>query len=61
MSTKNKPDRMYPIVTKCKDCGAEFTISVKEQMFAQEGKGYVLPKRCADCRSKRKEQTKYLV
>lgn len=52
---------MCPIITTCKDCGAEFAISVKEQVFASEGKGYVLPKRCHECRGKRKEQAKYLV
>lgn len=52
---------MSPIVAVCKDCGKEFTISVKEQLFAQENKGFVLPKRCRDCRAHRKEQTKHIV
>lgn len=58
---ENKPKRMYPITTICKDCGTEFVISVKEQLFAKEGKGFVLPKRCKDCRNKRKEQTKHII
>ena len=58
---KNVPDRMYPIVAVCKDCGAEFEISVREQLFAQEGKGFVLPKRCKDCRSGRKDRIKHIV
>ena len=58
---ENKPNRMHPIIETCKDCGAEFTILVKEQLFAQEGKGFVLPKRCPDCRNKRKEQSKHIV
>lgn len=61
MSMNNKPDRMYPITAVCKDCGTEFEISVKEQLFAQEDKGFVLPKRCKNCRDKRKEQSKHIV
>lgn len=37
----------------CKDCGNEFTITVSEQNF-YESKGLSLPKRCAECRAKRK-------
>lgn len=55
------PQKMYPITETCKDCGKEFTISVKEQLFAQEDKGFVLPKRCPECREKRKAKSKYLV
>lgn len=55
------PNRMYPITATCKDCGKEFTISVKEQLFAQEGKGFTLPKRCKDCRANRKAKSKHIV
>ena len=54
-------ERMYPITEVCKDCGMEFTISVKEQLFAQEGKGFTLPKRCPECRSIRKNNVKQIV
>ena len=52
---------MYPIVEVCKDCGKEFEISVKEQLFAKENKGFVLPKRCPNCRADRKDRTKHIV
>lgn len=58
---KNVPERMYPITATCKDCGEEFQISVKEQLFAQENKGFVLPKRCPNCRADRKDRTKHIV
>jgi predicted RNA-binding Zn-ribbon protein involved in translation (DUF1610 family) len=63
MENKNysKVKRMYPITAVCKDCGQEFTISVKEQLFAQENKGFNLPKRCPDCRNARKNITKQIV
>lgn len=67
METKNKfvnnkiPERMYPITAICKDCGAEFTISVKEQLFAQEDKGFTLPKRCKNCRDERKNKSKHII
>lgn len=49
-----------PIAATCKECGEEFEISVKEQVFAQEGKGYVLPKRCPKCRASRKNAVEHL-
>lgn len=61
MQNNNKPERMYPITVVCKDCGNEFQISVKEQLFAQENKGFVLPKRCPDCRAERKNSVKHIV
>ena len=61
MKEKNVPERMYPIDAVCKDCGKEFQISVKEQLFAQENKGFVLPKRCPDCRTNRKDRAKHIV
>ena len=60
-STNRQVERMYPITAECKDCGREFTISVKEQLFAQENKGFTLPKRCPDCRSERKNKNKQIV
>lgn len=66
MQNENKsinqiPERMYPIEAVCVDCGEKFTITVKEQLFAQENKGFVLPKRCKKCRNERKSRTKYIV
>lgn len=56
-----KVERMYPITEVCKDCGKEFTISVREQLFAKEGKGFTLPKRCPDCRNARKNSVKQII
>jgi len=40
----------------CKDCGAPFTFSVRDQQFYAE-KGFENePQRCRDCRSARKTQ-----
>jgi predicted RNA-binding Zn-ribbon protein involved in translation (DUF1610 family) len=55
------PERMHPITEICTDCGAEFIISVKEQLFAQEDKGFVLPKRCQKCRDDRRNKSKHIV
>ncbi len=41
---------------QCADCGATFTHSVEDQEFYQS-KGYTNePKRCPDCRQKRKSE-----
>lgn len=40
---------------KCKDCGREFYMDYKEVHFYQE-KGLSLPKRCKECREKRKNK-----
>ena len=40
----------------CKDCGAQFTFSVRDQQFYAE-KGFENePQRCRDCRNARKNQ-----
>ena len=42
---------------QCSDCGATFTHSVEDQEFYQS-KGYTNePKRCPDCRQKRKSES----
>jgi NAD-dependent SIR2 family protein deacetylase len=51
---------LQPIKSRCKDCGREFEITAEEQTFASENKGFVLPKRCSDCRAMRKAQNKKL-
>ncbi len=43
-----------PIQSACKDCGEDFVISVEEQKYFASI-GLVLPKRCKDCRKRRKE------
>lgn len=58
---KNSIQRMYPITAVCKDCGQEFEISVKEQLFAKEDKGFCLPKRCKNCREERKGKVKQII
>jgi uncharacterized OB-fold protein len=58
---KKSLERMYPITEICKDCGTEFTISVKEQLFAKEGRGFCLPKRCPNCREERKGKAKEII
>ena len=42
-----------PINAECCDCHGPFVISPGEQEF-YAGKGFVLPKRCPDCRRKKK-------
>src|ERR1051325_10105770 len=37
----------------CVDCGAQFTFTARDQAFYQE-RGYSAPRRCRDCRDKRK-------
>ena len=41
---------------KCKDCGQEFYMTYKEVHFYKD-KGLSLPKRCKECREKRKNNT----
>lgn len=41
------------IKQKCKDCGAPFTLSVREQRF-YKNHNLCNPKRCKQCREKRK-------
>lgn len=39
----------------CQDCGKEFEFTVRDQEFYKE-KGFSEPKRCKDCREKRKQE-----
>lgn len=39
----------------CADCGAEFTFAASEQAFYAD-KGFSAPKRCPDCRQKKKDE-----
>lgn len=49
------PKKLYqPISAVCKDCGKDFVITSEEQKYFRS-KGYVLPKRCLECRKIRKE------
>lgn len=40
-------------VIKCKECGGEFVFTSGEQKFYSE-RGFTEPKRCKECREKRK-------
>ena len=40
---------------ECRDCGVAYTMEASEVAWF-EGKGFELPKRCQDCRRKRREQ-----
>ena len=40
---------------ECKDCSAEFVFTVGEKRF-YESNGFQPPKRCKECRNKRKAQ-----
>ena len=42
----------------CKECNKKFFMSYKEVMFFK-GKGLSLPRRCKECRNKRKEAKQY--
>ena len=39
----------------CQDCGKEFDFTVRDQEFYKEN-GFSEPKRCKDCREKRKQE-----
>lgn len=41
-------------IVTCRDCGEVFSITAKEQKWYAE-KGYKLPKRCPECRWKRRQ------
>lgn len=49
--------RYEPILTICKDCGNNFTITIEEQRHFKS-LGFELPKRYQNCRRKRKEVKK---
>ncbi len=40
---------------KCIDCGVVFTFTIGEQTFYKD-RQFTEPKRCQDCRNKKKEQ-----
>lgn len=54
-----KKKKYEPISAKCKDCGKEFIITVEEQR-KYKSLGFELPKRCHECRKKRKEARKVM-
>ena len=45
-------------VIKCKDCNKPFTLT-EEHLQWYKDKGLEPPKRCAECRKKRREAAKY--
>jgi CxxC-x17-CxxC domain-containing protein len=54
---REKRRKIMPDKTiKCRDCGAKFTFTEKDQAFYKE-KGYMNePQRCSDCRAARKQK-----
>lgn len=50
-----KVKKFEPISAICKDCGRDFIITVEEQKRFKS-LGFELPKRCCECRKKRKEE-----
>lgn len=50
-----KVRKFEPISAICKDCGRDFIITVEEQKRFKS-LGFELPKRCCECRKKRKEE-----
>ena len=50
-----KVKKFKPISATCKDCGRDFIITVEEQKRFKS-LGFELPKRCCECRKKRKEE-----
>ena len=42
-------------IIKCFNCGAGFILSTEERAWYQE-KSYHLPKRCPECRKKRRQE-----
>ena len=43
------------MISQCKECGAQFSISAKEQEWF-ESRSLALPKRCPECRKKRRKE-----
>lgn len=41
-------------IIKCKDCGKEFVVDDKELKWYAD-RGWDVPKRCKECRTKRKQ------
>ena len=54
-----KVKKFEPISAICKDCGRDFIITVEEQKRFKS-LGFELPKRCCECRKKRKEEKRVL-
>ena len=50
-----KVKRFEPVFATCKDCGRDFIITAEEQKRFKS-LGFELPKRCCECRKKRKEE-----
>ena len=49
--------RIMAVSITCKDCGTVFVMGQKEANWYSK-KGFPLPKRCKDCRKKRREAKK---
>ncbi len=59
MITENRKNKMYNNYEtqqlECAECGKTFEFSAEDQEFYAK-KGYSAPKRCTECRAKRKAQ-----
>jgi len=51
------PDPEKDLTLTCKDCGAKFAFTEKDQEFFKE-KGYEPPKRCKPCRAAKKQASR---
>jgi len=51
----NEKGRLVSVAITCKDCQQQFTID-QGQIHWYSNMGFPLPKRCPECRKKRKEQ-----
>ena len=50
--------RIMAVSITCKDCGTVFVMGQKEVNWYAQKMGWPLPKRCPECRKKRREAKK---
>ena len=48
-----EPPNFRDLVLKCQDCGSDFLLQSREQLFYFK-RGLAMPKRCAECRQRRR-------
>lgn len=54
-AAKQRERKKKELVLTCKDCGKEFYVTAGEAEYLRS-KGFDMPKRCWDCRQKRKAE-----
>jgi len=54
MTTKQKEEEPSDQIIKCFNCGAGFILSTEERLWYSEH-SYHLPKRCPECRRRRRQ------